>query len=603
MSASSYEYKLFGFSRDLDWRPLCLLSPMPAARICSVCGVVPRSACYLLCGHLLCKRCYERCRVEGAIVCPLDHDVCPQDDILWRSFPMESLAIIQAKCWNEASGCNVTAAASDISRHFQEDCEYHVINCPKCSGKMRSGDLYAHVSSCGGLAEPSAARLDLEHDVDERESQQGSSHDHGRVLHDLSAQDNPSKVKAMEGESGSALGASAQDAAALKAAMELSSSHNDRLRELEQTVTALKDILDTQRNHTKKQIKRDKKVAAGFKKKSERHAAALAALNKKLQVLNAQVDELCVLRNMHTGVFERFSACLNVIDAEIQENMADAESRGGVGGSAGNATVAERNILAGGESRDTRPNQIAEAKNERNVDGELDTLKARLEIYADSMQASLEELYTQNKVITDRLNSLSNSIDVLQSWKESLDQSASRSQSKAACSAVVAENTASEGTLSSILAIVRNFGTGIKSHSWVLRGIRALKKTATQAGEVCHMSESVYLRGYLMSPGVVIKGERGSLWLHFCLQFHKGVMDDDLRWPFEHEAKFSIIHPKDRKQREIHVDRPNNASLIESRGGPVMHFATSSFDMSLLEKKAYIKNNQLTLKLELLSSR
>ncbi|KAH9380284.1 hypothetical protein HPB48_000611 [Haemaphysalis longicornis] len=95
MSANSYEYKLLGFSPELDWRPLRFVSPLPPAMICSVCRLVHRTTCYLLCGHLLCIRCYQRCRVDDALVCPLDSNVCPEDDVLWRNFPLESLARAQ----------------------------------------------------------------------------------------------------------------------------------------------------------------------------------------------------------------------------------------------------------------------------------------------------------------------------------------------------------------------------------------------------------------------------------------------------------------------------------------------------------------------------
>lgn len=603
MSASSYQYRLLGFSPELDWRPLCLVSPMPPARICSVCGLVPQTTCYLLCVHLLCERCYQRCRVDGAVVCPLDSDVCTDDDVLWRSFPVESLTRIQVKCWNEANGCNVTAAASDITRHFQEECEFHVINCPKCSVEIRSGDLYTHLRSCNSLTEPSTARVHFDHDVDERKSLEASSEGTGRALHDITAQDNSSiassksQEKAMKGELGRVLGEYAQDAAALKASMEertnemrreleaLSSSHNDRLSKLEQNVTALKDILDTERNHTKEQIKRDQEVAAEFKKKSEGHAAEFGALNKNLEVLNAKVDELCVRTDLHAGVVERFSNHLNAVEDAMKKQIDETASRDCVGGSPGSAAVAGRDILA-----------------EENGAGDSKTLKSCSETQPSAVQASAEELLAQNKLITERLNNLSSSVDLLQAWKDSADKSASENRSKVGCSVFATENAPAEGALSSILTIVRNFGINIRSHSWVLKGLKALKKKATKAGEACHMSEKVYLRGYCVSPGVVIKAQRGSFWLHFCLQVHKGVMDDDLRWPFDNEAMFSIIHPT-YQRHEIHIDHPNSASLTESGDKPVMNFDTSSFCLSFLEKKEYIEDDQLILKLELLASR
>ncbi|KAH9362434.1 hypothetical protein HPB48_020156 [Haemaphysalis longicornis] len=300
MSAGSYEYKLLGFSRELDLRPLQFVSPMPPARICSVCGLVPQVIGSLLCGHVLCKRCYQRCLVDGVLICPLDLAVCPEDDVLWMRFPAENLIGKQVKCWNVVNGCNVTTAVSNIARHFQKDCEYHVINCPKCSRKVLSGDLYHHLRCCGSLAEHSAARANFGHYVDERKSQKNRPQNAGQVALLKAVLEEHTNEWRRELE-------------------ELSSSHNDRLNEAKQKIAALKDSLDTERNHTKEQIKRSQKVAAECKKESERHAAELAALNKKLEILRAQVDELSVVTNLHSGVVEKMSNFMNAVEAALRE--------------------------------------------------------------------------------------------------------------------------------------------------------------------------------------------------------------------------------------------------------------------------------------------
>lgn len=624
MSTSSYEYKLLGFSRELDWRPLKFVSPMPPARICSACGLVPDTTGSLPCGHLLCKLCYQGCLVDGVRMCPLDRDVCPEDGVLWRTFPAENLARRQVKCWNEANGCNVTAAASDITRHFQEDCEHHMINCPKCSGTVRPRDLCAHLGSCNGFTEPSAALLHSEHDVDERECQEDRLQDLGRALHALWAQDVPAnaslwtELKALKEEMGHAFGASTEEMATLKAVLEertsemrceleaLSSSHNDRLNKLEQSAVALKGSCDTELSQVKEEMERSRKVAAEFQKKSDGQTAELAALNRKLEILKAQCDGLCVLTGLPTGVVEKLSILMNVLERASKEQLEEAARRVGPDSSAHSTTVAVPNMLAAVERRDNSSNQTREVEHGLNVAVELETLKACLVVQVDLMQARLQDLSAENKTLNDRLHNLSNSIDELKAWKDNPDESASRNQSDSACSAAVAGNAApekTEGAVSGTMPILRNIAKSIKSHSWVLKGLKGLKKQATKAGEVCYTGESVYLRGYCVSPGVVIKAQDGLPWLHFSLQVHKGAMDDGLRWPFDHDVKFSVVHPCDHKLQEIYVDSPNSASVVESGGKSVMNFVTSSFYLPFLEKGGYVKNNQLILKLELLLSR
>ncbi|KAH6927481.1 hypothetical protein HPB50_004532 [Hyalomma asiaticum] len=77
MAAPRQQYTLVGFSEELDWRPLHFVEPIPANRVCSSCGLVPRSAAVLSCRHMLCKTCYDQCLVEDKRACPLDVDTYP----------------------------------------------------------------------------------------------------------------------------------------------------------------------------------------------------------------------------------------------------------------------------------------------------------------------------------------------------------------------------------------------------------------------------------------------------------------------------------------------------------------------------------------------
>lgn len=144
MALQMQQYKLCGFSHELDWRPLYFAEPIPAYRICDACGLLPRTTVYLPCRHVLCKACYEQCLVVGEHACPLDAEQFCEDDADWRDFPFENLLRRKVKCWNEEHGCDAILNASDLLKHFDEDCVYHTTRCPKCSALVLCRNVCAH---------------------------------------------------------------------------------------------------------------------------------------------------------------------------------------------------------------------------------------------------------------------------------------------------------------------------------------------------------------------------------------------------------------------------------------------------------------------------
>lgn len=147
MALCTQRYTLVGFSKELDRRPLHFVRPIPANRICKACGVVPRKAALLPCLHVICKSCYDQCRLNGGNSCPLDGSLCSDEDVDWRDFPADALLRQQVKCWNEDNGCEVVTCASKLHEHFLQDCDYHTTSCPKCSAAILCKDVCAHLRS------------------------------------------------------------------------------------------------------------------------------------------------------------------------------------------------------------------------------------------------------------------------------------------------------------------------------------------------------------------------------------------------------------------------------------------------------------------------
>ncbi|KAL1467401.1 hypothetical protein MTO96_042212, partial [Rhipicephalus appendiculatus] len=144
MARQDQRYTLFGFSKELDWRPLHFVDSIPAHRICNVCGLLHRVTMFLPCRHVLCNNCYAQCLLDKAHSCPLDSEPFLEEDAQRGEFSLDSLLKRKARCWNEGNGCDVVMAASEIRKHFYEDCGHHSTRCPKCSAFILISNVCAH---------------------------------------------------------------------------------------------------------------------------------------------------------------------------------------------------------------------------------------------------------------------------------------------------------------------------------------------------------------------------------------------------------------------------------------------------------------------------
>uniref|UniRef100_A0A6M2CNC0 Putative tnf receptor-associated factor 6 ovary overexpressed n=1 Tax=Rhipicephalus microplus TaxID=6941 RepID=A0A6M2CNC0_RHIMP len=147
MAVQEQRYTLFGFSKELDWRPLHFVDSIPAHRICNACGLVHRVTVFLPCRHVLCNSCYAQCLSDKVHGCPIDGDPFLEEDAQRGEFPLDSLLKRKVKCWNEDKGCEMIMAASELHQHFHEDCGHHSTRCPKCSACILISNVRAHRSS------------------------------------------------------------------------------------------------------------------------------------------------------------------------------------------------------------------------------------------------------------------------------------------------------------------------------------------------------------------------------------------------------------------------------------------------------------------------
>ncbi|XP_029848242.2 uncharacterized protein LOC8037757 [Ixodes scapularis] len=149
---------LVGFSELLDRRRLHFVQEQPQSKTCTFCNSVTKHIYTLGCCHVFCDVCYGQLIVHATndqYMCPLDNHVIVPDDVLVVEFKLEELGAVF--CPNKSVGCTVSGSIMDtIERHFSE-CEYHQVNCGKCSTPVRHLKIFEHAQSCQGVPPVPAA--------------------------------------------------------------------------------------------------------------------------------------------------------------------------------------------------------------------------------------------------------------------------------------------------------------------------------------------------------------------------------------------------------------------------------------------------------------
>ncbi|KAH9363806.1 hypothetical protein HPB48_017264 [Haemaphysalis longicornis] len=120
----------------VSWRPTRFTQSLPPLHVCSHCGVVPECTLVMPCLHVLCDLCLAG-STGGAIrdnvwQCPFDGHVYPVEDCREVQLPPLTAGDFQAYCWNEARGCTFVGDLPSMLHHFDHDCSFHAVSCPRC---------------------------------------------------------------------------------------------------------------------------------------------------------------------------------------------------------------------------------------------------------------------------------------------------------------------------------------------------------------------------------------------------------------------------------------------------------------------------------------
>ncbi|XP_077529352.1 uncharacterized protein LOC144141715 [Haemaphysalis longicornis] len=346
MDAESQRYTLFGFSPELDWRPLHFVEPIPPSRICSVCGLVPKVTGSLPCGHVVCKSCYQQCALGGSHACPLDGDACPEEDVYWRCFPADNLTRRKVKCWNEVHGCSMVMTAAEIVKHFHHNCQHHPITCPKCSVTVPRLGICLHLKSCRGPTATSPQLYNYSRTQTLEDLEKASRHMYA-ALHSAIKQTN-SSIASMHAElltikecTNRALEAATRtrddggDIASVKAALEerandirsqlesLSHSQSRRLRELADSIVGTTSDRDTEFNQIKERVGRCLKLVLEVRKECTNRAAKITGfeskLEKQMDALRDSLQLFSAQNDSHARRLQELSGSVRVLRALLRD--------------------------------------------------------------------------------------------------------------------------------------------------------------------------------------------------------------------------------------------------------------------------------------------
>lgn len=122
------------------------LLPMPVYRICGVCSVVPSLIFSLECGHVFCPSCMSELRLNSAVtICPIDKRAFEDTSVSRDPSSADYVTSCKCFCINKSSGCNYVGPLSQMTDHFDAECNFHRVQCRICKSLVARANVLDHV--------------------------------------------------------------------------------------------------------------------------------------------------------------------------------------------------------------------------------------------------------------------------------------------------------------------------------------------------------------------------------------------------------------------------------------------------------------------------
>ncbi|KAG0414810.1 hypothetical protein HPB47_008012 [Ixodes persulcatus] len=142
-------FRLTGFSREVNGRPLVFQDTVPAPPICALCGLVPAETYTLTCTHLFCSACFAGVvqKTKSSLHCPVDDkSFRPKKALQPSSKARDYVLRLIVFCFNKTNGCSFFGTVEAMLKHFG-GCVYWGLTCQLCRAPVLRSNLVSHVKT------------------------------------------------------------------------------------------------------------------------------------------------------------------------------------------------------------------------------------------------------------------------------------------------------------------------------------------------------------------------------------------------------------------------------------------------------------------------
>lgn len=152
-------HRVRGLVSGANWRLTKFTAAVPHHLRCGLCHVISSPTFLLPCLHTLCESCVSHSGNDGNTVCPFDKEPFAVGDCQKFRWPPATADKLKACCWNEAHGCAFVGTLQAVFTHYDQECTFHAVECPRCNSSVLHQDLPRHyMEGCHNQVVPPAAR-------------------------------------------------------------------------------------------------------------------------------------------------------------------------------------------------------------------------------------------------------------------------------------------------------------------------------------------------------------------------------------------------------------------------------------------------------------
>ncbi|XP_075730531.1 uncharacterized protein LOC142772218 [Rhipicephalus microplus] len=157
--SAGWEYTLTDFGDFLEMRRVAFAEPMPATRLCGVCGLLPSRTSQLPCGHVFCESCYSQVPQGKDRCCLFDGKKFTDSNVHSVSVELCELEQRRIVCAAGSRVCGFSGKLSELADHLTR-CGSGETKCGKCQRTVFRSIAVDHYRACAGPLRAPKAEVD-----------------------------------------------------------------------------------------------------------------------------------------------------------------------------------------------------------------------------------------------------------------------------------------------------------------------------------------------------------------------------------------------------------------------------------------------------------